>query len=97
MNQPGFLVRENCSQSKRSVVCFLQLQICDFIQSATVSRIIDQKVPFATFVSAWVGYGDLESILHKLEERNLLFQKSPPLSTWNQRTFNFKAALVLVL
>lgn len=42
-------------------------EICDFIQSATVSRIIDQKVPFATFASAWVGYDDMESILHKVQ------------------------------
>lgn len=42
-------LREKCSFSNMCDVLLPQLQICHFIQSATV------KVPFATFASAWVG------------------------------------------
>lgn len=91
------MVSEKCSFLSTSVVFFPQLQICDFIQSATVSRITDQKVPFATFASAWVGYDDMESILHKVKEYNLFFPKRPPPDIWSQRSLNFKTVDVLVL
>lgn len=61
---------------------FLCHQICDFIRSATLGWVRDQKVPFATYGSAWVGYDDMQSYSHKVKHYDLFFkqcsQPQPP-------------------
>ncbi|XP_061640519.1 chitinase, acidic.1 [Phyllopteryx taeniolatus] len=42
-------------------------EVCDFISSASVEWIDQQKVPYATFGSSWVGYDDHQSFLFKVE------------------------------
>ncbi|XP_036007451.1 chitinase, acidic.1 [Fundulus heteroclitus] len=42
-------------------------EICDFTNSATVSWISEQEVPYATYGSAWVGYDDKRSISSKVQ------------------------------
>lgn len=41
-------------------------QICDFLQGATVHRLLGQQVPYATKGNQWVGYDDLESVRQKV-------------------------------
>lgn len=59
---------------------FLCHQICDFIRSATRGWIEDQKVPFATYGSAWVGYDDQQSYSKKVKHYDLFFQAVSPVS-----------------
>lgn len=40
-------------------------QVCDFLRGATVHRLLDQQVPYATKGNQWVGYSDLESVRTK--------------------------------
>uniref|UniRef100_A0A3Q2Y014 Acidic mammalian chitinase-like n=1 Tax=Hippocampus comes TaxID=109280 RepID=A0A3Q2Y014_HIPCM len=42
-------------------------EVCDFISSASVGWIDEQRVPYATFGSAWVGYDDQRSFSSKVE------------------------------
>ncbi|XP_022070526.2 acidic mammalian chitinase-like [Acanthochromis polyacanthus] len=42
-------------------------EICDFITSTTVEWIPSQKVPYATYGSAWVGYDDKASYSSKVQ------------------------------
>ncbi|MED6295261.1 hypothetical protein CHARACLAT_029857 [Characodon lateralis] len=42
-------------------------EICDFINSATISWISEQEVPYATYGSAWVGYDDKRSFSSKVQ------------------------------
>ncbi|XP_041836519.1 chitinase, acidic.1 [Melanotaenia boesemani] len=42
-------------------------EICDFTNSATVSWISEQEVPYATYGSAWVGYDDMRSYSSKVQ------------------------------
>ncbi|KAM6217320.1 chitinase-3-like protein 1 [Rhynchocyon petersi] len=42
-------------------------EICEFLQGATVRRILGQQVPYATKGNQWVGYDDQESIKTKVE------------------------------
>ncbi|KAM4740196.1 chitinase, acidic.1 [Anableps anableps] len=42
-------------------------EICDFTDSATVSWISEQQVPYATYGSAWVGYDDKRSFSSKVQ------------------------------
>lgn len=51
---------------------FLLSQICDFISGALVELIPEQKVPYATFGSAWVGYDDPSSFSSKVTTRHFL-------------------------
>lgn len=54
---------------------FLCHQICDFIHSATLGWTEEQKVPFATYGSAWVGYDDMLSYSHKVKHYDLSFKQ----------------------
>lgn len=40
-------------------------EVCDFLQGATVHRLLGQQVPYATKGNQWVGYDDLESVKNK--------------------------------
>ncbi|KAF3689391.1 Chitotriosidase-1 [Channa argus] len=42
-------------------------EVCDFIPSATVEWIPEQKVPYATYASSWVGYDDKRSFSSKVQ------------------------------
>ncbi|KAM9759182.1 chitinase, acidic.1 [Menidia menidia] len=42
-------------------------EICDFTNSAEVSWISEQEVPYATYGSAWVGYDDKRSFSSKVQ------------------------------
>ncbi|KAM9364889.1 putative chitinase 10 [Pholidichthys leucotaenia] len=42
-------------------------EICNFINSATVSWIDEQHVPYATYGSSWLGYDDKRSISSKVQ------------------------------
>ncbi|XP_040851849.1 chitinase-3-like protein 1 isoform X1 [Ochotona curzoniae] len=42
-------------------------EICDFLQGATVHRLLGQQVPYATKGNQWVGYDDLESVRQKVQ------------------------------
>ncbi|MEQ2272128.1 hypothetical protein XENORESO_015124, partial [Xenotaenia resolanae] len=42
-------------------------EICDFINSATISWISEQEVPYATYGSSWVGYDDKRSFSSKVQ------------------------------
>ncbi|MEQ2176928.1 hypothetical protein GOODEAATRI_033208 [Goodea atripinnis] len=42
-------------------------EICDFINTATISWISEQEVPYATYGSAWVGYDDKRSFSSKVQ------------------------------
>lgn len=54
---------------------FLRHQICDFLRNATLGWIEDQKVPFATLGSAWVGYDDMQSYSYKVKHHDLFFKR----------------------
>uniref|UniRef100_A0A8C7Y6Z0 GH18 domain-containing protein n=1 Tax=Oryzias sinensis TaxID=183150 RepID=A0A8C7Y6Z0_9TELE len=41
-------------------------EVCDFTNSATVSWISEQAVPYATYSNAWVGYDDQRSFSSKV-------------------------------
>lgn len=41
-------------------------QVCDFLRGATVHRLLDQQVPYATKGNQWVGYSDPESVKTKV-------------------------------
>ncbi|XP_061582519.1 acidic mammalian chitinase-like isoform X3 [Cololabis saira] len=45
-------------------------EICDFINTAEVSWISEQEVPYATYGSAWVGYDDKHSFSSKVQMLN---------------------------
>ncbi|XP_016067073.1 PREDICTED: chitinase-3-like protein 1 [Miniopterus natalensis] len=42
-------------------------EICDFLRGATVHRLLDQQVPYATKGNQWVGYDDQESVKNKVQ------------------------------
>ncbi|XP_070251486.1 chitinase-3-like protein 1 [Myotis yumanensis] len=42
-------------------------EICDFLRGATVHRLPDQRVPYATKGNQWVGYDDQESVKNKVK------------------------------
>ncbi|KAI5168918.1 Chitinase-3-Like Protein 1 [Manis pentadactyla] len=42
-------------------------EICDFLRGATVHRLLDQEVPYATKGNQWVGYDDKESVKSKVQ------------------------------
>ncbi|XP_030275418.1 chitinase, acidic.1 [Sparus aurata] len=42
-------------------------EICDYIPSATIGWIPQQKVPYATYGSSWVGYDDMKSYSSKVQ------------------------------
>ncbi|XP_006888039.1 PREDICTED: chitinase-3-like protein 1 [Elephantulus edwardii] len=42
-------------------------EICEFLQEATVRRLLGQQVPYATKGNQWVGYDDQESVKRKVE------------------------------
>ncbi|ELK34988.1 PREDICTED: chitinase-3-like protein 1 [Myotis davidii] len=42
-------------------------EICDFLRGATVHRLPDQRVPYATKGNQWVGYDDQESVKNKVQ------------------------------
>ncbi|XP_006107927.1 chitinase-3-like protein 1 [Myotis lucifugus] len=42
-------------------------EICDFLRGATVHRLPDQQVPYATKGNQWVGYDDQESVKTKVQ------------------------------
>ncbi|XP_004685323.1 PREDICTED: chitinase-3-like protein 1 [Condylura cristata] len=42
-------------------------EICDFLQGATVHRLLGQQVPYATKGNQWVGYEDKESVKTKVQ------------------------------
>lgn len=44
----------------------LSAQICTFLRGATVHRLLDQQVPYATKGNQWVGYSDPESVKTKV-------------------------------
>ncbi|XP_061582516.1 acidic mammalian chitinase-like [Cololabis saira] len=45
-------------------------EICDFINTAEVSWISEQEVPYATYGSAWVGYDNKRSFSSKVQMLN---------------------------
>lgn len=51
---------------KFTLFMFLCYQICDYIPSATIGWIPQQKVPYATYGSSWVGYDDMKSYSSKV-------------------------------
>ncbi|XP_008291578.1 acidic mammalian chitinase-like [Stegastes partitus] len=42
-------------------------EVCDFINAAHVGWITEQKVPYATYGSSWVGYDDRSSYSYKVQ------------------------------
>lgn len=42
-------------------------EICTFLRGATVHRLLDQQVPYATKGNQWVGYSDPESVKTKVQ------------------------------
>lgn len=52
--------------SDPTLFAFLCCQICDFTPSANVGWIPEQKVPYATYASSWVGYDDKPSFSSKV-------------------------------
>ncbi|KAB1258854.1 Chitinase-3-like protein 1 [Camelus dromedarius] len=44
---------------------FAYYEICEFLHGATVQRLLDQQVPYATKGNQWVGYDDQESVKNK--------------------------------
>lgn len=42
-------------------------EICDFLQGASVHRLLGQQVPYATKGNQWVGYDDTESVKNKVK------------------------------
>ncbi|XP_016285570.1 chitinase-3-like protein 1 isoform X1 [Monodelphis domestica] len=42
-------------------------EVCEFLPGATVKRIVEQKVPYATKGNQWVGYEDQESVKTKVQ------------------------------
>lgn len=42
-------------------------EVCEFLPGATVKRILEQKVPYATKGNQWVGYEDQESVKTKVQ------------------------------
>ena len=49
-----------------SLIMFPHCQICDFSNGADVEWIDEQRVPYATYGSAWVGYDDKRSYSSKV-------------------------------
>ncbi|XP_019493682.1 PREDICTED: chitinase-3-like protein 1 [Hipposideros armiger] len=42
-------------------------EVCDLLRGATVHRLLDQRVPYATKGNQWVGYSDPESVKIKVQ------------------------------
>ncbi|KAM9000808.1 chitinase-3-like protein 1 [Sarcophilus harrisii] len=42
-------------------------EVCEFLPGATVKRILEQQVPYATKANQWVGYEDQESVTAKAQ------------------------------
>lgn len=80
MNSTGFFTVHKKMDNFTEFV-FLRHQICDFIRTAATGWIKEQKVPLATYGSAWVGYDDMRSYSHKVKHDDLFFKQcsqSPP-------------------
>lgn len=58
--------------SVQKLVLFLDYQICDFTNTATLGWISEQEVPYATYGSSWLGYDDQRSYSSKVNSFDML-------------------------